>query len=217
MAKSRPLGYIFPKRIKSAIAGDWTKKTFYGGGLTKEEKEAFAEQRLKELEERNARLSVLEEARSPWICPTCEKIMRNKLDQKFFMRRGMCMSCSIKGETYLRTHGLYDKYEEGITLRNYKAYLIDIREQAIEFAANLKDEIKVVNHDGSFDTLKGNTKQVKEFILKEIEDLDKKLEEVADIDLNKSTEEELNIDLKKIVKDILMEEKNSESVVEKNS
>jgi len=218
MAKRpRPMGYIFPKRIQRAIAGDWSKKTFYGGGLTKEEKEAFAEQKQKEIEERNARLKALEEVRSPWICPTCQKIMRNKLDQKYYNRRGMCMNCTIKGETYLRTKGLYDKYEEGLTLRNYKAYLIDIKEQAIEFLSNLKEEIKVPNHDGTFDTLTGDITKVREFIQKEIEDLDRRLEEVADIDLSKSIEEELGINLKETVKDILKQEEKHEELVEKNS
>lgn len=216
MAKSRQMGYIFPKRIQRAIAGDWTRKTYYGGGLTQEEKEAFAEQRLKEAEEKNARLNALQEARNPWMCPTCEKIMRNRLDQKYFNRRGMCMECTIKGETYLRTHGLFEKYEEGISLRNYKAYLIDIKEQAIEFTNNLKDETKVVNHDGSFDTLRGDTTQVREFMLKEIEDLDKKLQDVADVDMRVSAEEELGINLKEIVNGILIEEKVREQLVEKN-
>lgn len=217
MAKPRPMGYIFPKRIKSAIAGDWSKKTFYGSNMTDEEKEEFRIKREGEEKARKEKLQILQETKSPWICPTCDRLMRNKLDQKYFNRRGMCMSCSIKGETYLKGIGLFDKYEEGISLRNYKAYLIDIKEQAIEFTNNLKDEIKVVNHDGSFDTLKSDTKQVKEFMLKEIEELDKKLEEVSDIDMSVSTEEELGINLKEIVKGILKEEKEREELIEKNS
>lgn len=217
MGKPRPMGYIFPKRIQSAISGDWTKKTFYGGGLTEEEKEEFRLKKEQEAKEKEERLQVLQDTKSPWICPICEKIMRNKLDQKYFNRRGMCMTCSIKGETHLKGIGLYDKYEEGISLRNYKAYLIDIREQAIEFISNLKSETKVVNHDGSFDTLRSDITQVKEFMLKEIEDLDKKLEEVADIDMSISTEEALGINLKEIVKGILKEEKEREKLIEKNS
>lgn len=217
MGKPRPMGYIFPKRIQRAIAGDWSKKTFYGTGITEEEKEEFRIKREAEAKEKEERLQALQDTKSPWICPTCEKIMRNKLDQKYFNRRGMCMTCTIKGETYLRTHGLFEKYEEGISLRNYKAYLIDIKEQAIEFTNNLKDETKIVNHDGSFDTLKSDTTQVKEFMLKEIEDLDKKLEEVTDIDMSVSTEEALGINLKDIVKGILIEEKERGQLVEKNS
>ena len=168
--KSRPMGYIFPKRIKDAIAGENPAIKIYGGGLTKEEKEKFAEERLKEAEERAAKSEALGSARSPWNCPACEKMMRKKLDQKYYNRRGMCMDCTIKGETYLKTHGLYEKYEEAITLRNYKAYMIDVKEQAEEFVSNLKSETKVVNHDGSFDTLRGDISEVKDFMLSEIED-----------------------------------------------
>ena len=112
MAKARPMGYIFPKRIKSAIAGDFTKRTFYGGGLTKEEKAQFEKERLEKEKNRREKMDVLSEARNPWMCPFCDKLMRNKLDQKYYNRRGMCMSCTIKAETYLKTHGLFDKYEE---------------------------------------------------------------------------------------------------------
>jgi len=217
MAKSRPMGYIFPKRIQQTIKGDWSKKTFYGGGLTEEDKAKFAEEKRIKAEEREERIKVLEQTKSPWICPMCERIMRNKLDQKYFNRRGMCMECTIKGETYLKTHGLFEKYEEAISLRNYKAYLIDIKEQALNFVANLKDEIKIVNHDGTFDTLNSDTTKVKEFMLKEIEDLDKKLEEIVDIDMSISAEQELGINLKEIIQSILTEEKEREQLIEKNS
>ena len=215
--KSRPMGYIFPKRIKDAIAGETTSKTFYGGGLTPEEKEEFANERLKKAEEKAERLKALKDARSPWNCPACEKMMRKKLDQKYYNRRGMCMECTVKGETYLRTHGLYEKYEEAITLRNYKAYMIDVKEQAEEFVSNLKSETKVVNHDGSFDTLRGDISEVKDFMVNEMKDMDEKLEKVSDIDMSISAEEVIGVNLKEIVKDILKEEKDRERPVEANS
>jgi hypothetical protein len=143
--------------------------------------------------------------------------MIHKLDQKYFNRKGMCMECVIKGETYLKAQGLYDTYENATTLRNYKAYLIDIKEQALDFISNLKDDIKVVNHDGSFDTLKYDIKEVKEFMIKEIEDLDRKLEEVADVDMSISALDLLGINLKEIVKGILKEEKEREEHIKKNS
>jgi len=217
MGKPRPMGYIFPKRIQSTIAGETTKKTYYGGGLTEEEKEEFRLKREEEAIAREERLKVLQDTKSPWICTTCDKIMRNKLDQKYFNRRGMCMECTIKGETYLKIHGLFGKYEEGISLRNYKAYLIDIKEQAIDFVSNLKEETKVVNHDGSFDTLRSDITEAKEFMLNEIKDIDKKLEELVDVDISISTEESLGINLKEIVKNILIEEKNRERLVEQDS
>jgi len=217
VAKSRPMGYIFPKRIQEAIAGESSNKTYYGGGLTKEEKKKFAEEKLKQNKEKSEKQKALEDARSPWTCPACEKMMRKKLDQKYFNRRGMCMDCTIKAETYLRTHGLFEKYEEAVSLRNYKAYMIDVKEQAVEFVNNLKSETKIVNHDGTFDTLTSDITEVKEFMLHEIEDIDKKLEEVKDIDMSLSAEYVIGVNLKEIVKDILKEEKEREQLVEDNS
>ena len=217
MAKSRPMGYIFPKRIQSTIAGDWSKKTFFGSGLTDEDKRIFAEKKEKEQEEKEAKSKVLQESRTPWMCPTCSKIMRNKLDEKYYSRRGMCMNCTISGETWLRTHGLYKQYEEATVLRNYKAYMLDVKEQAEEFLNNLKDEIHVVNHDGTFDKLKSDNTKIREFMILEIEDINKKLVEVEDIDMEVSAEQTLGINLKDIVRDIIKQEKEREESIEQNS
>jgi len=220
MAKPRKLGYIFPRRINSAIAGETSPfgSKFYQGGVDKNEAEELQKKKEEESAERIEKQKVLADARSPWTCPTCTKIMRNKLDQKYYNRRGMCMDCTLKAETYLKVKGLFDEFEKQISLRNYKAYMIDVREQAVDFVNNLKEESKIVNHDGTFDTLKGDITQVKEFMLKEIEDIDKKLEEVKDIDMNVSAEEFLGINLKEITKNILMEEeKRGEHIIEQNS
>ena len=213
MAKSRPMGYIFPKRIQNAIAGETPTKIFYNPGLTEEQQIDKDEMAIEKAE----KAKVLEEARSPWMCPTCDKMMRNKLDQKYYNRRGMCMECTIKAETYLKGIGLFKKYEEAITLRNYKAFMLDVKAEAEEFLVNLKDEIKIVNHDGTFDTLKSDTKEVKEFIIKEIEDMDNKLKEVEDIDMSVSAEESIGVNIKGIIKEIIQKEKQREEFVEKNS
>jgi len=196
MRKSRPMGYIFPKRIKDAMQGGDPAKMSVSMYVTNDD---VKEQQRKDAEERINKEDMFQEMRDlyvpPSFCPTCGKPMKG-LDNKAWRKRGICFDCVVRVETHLKGIGKYKDYEEQITLRNYKAYLIDIREQALEFVTNLKDEIKIVNHDGSFDTLKGDQQKVRDFLNEEIKDLDKKLVEVKDIDMSKSVFEIIGIELK---------------------
>jgi hypothetical protein len=205
MGKVNKMGYIFPKRIKDAIAGDSTPfgSKFYIGG--KNQNDIAQLQLEKDINKklRDEKENVLREATSPWNCPICNKLMIKKLDKKYQNRRGMCMDCTIEAEGYLRTHGLFEAYEKAIALRNYKAWMLDVKEQAEEFLYNLKDEIKVVNHDGTFDKLQNDSTKIREFIKLEIESINDKLKEVEDVNMKISAEEELNINLKNITKEIL--------------
>jgi hypothetical protein len=201
--KSRPLGYIFPKRIKSAIMGENTRKTFYYGGQNEEEEDK--KRREAEAKEKLDKETMFQEVRELYIppnfCPICSKNMK-RLDNKAWLKRGICFDCVVRVEAHLKTIGKYTEYEEQLTLRNYKAYLIDVRGEAKEFVSNLKDEIKVVNHDGTFDKLSGDQEKVRDFMNEEIKDLDKKLEEVKDIDMEKTVYEIIDIDLKILAKEL---------------
>lgn len=205
MGKVNKMGYIFPKRIKNAISGDSTPfgSKFYVGGKNQDD---ISQLRLKKDSDkilREEKEKVLSEATSPWTCPVCNKLMTKKLDKKYQNRRGMCMDCTIEAEGYLRIHGLFEAYEKAIALRNYKAWMLDVKEQAEEFLYNLKDEVKIVNHDGTFDKLANDNTKVREFIKLEIESINDKLKEVDDVNIKISAEEELGINLKDITKKIL--------------
>jgi len=200
--KSRPMGYIFPKRIKDAMRGDSPAKINVSMYHTDDE---MKQKLAKEAEQRLDKENLFQEMRNlyvpPTFCPVCSKSMKS-LDDKAWKKRGICFECLVRVETHLRVIGKYQQYEEQITLRNYKAYLLDIKEQATEFINNLKDEIKVVNHDGTFDTLKGDQQKVRDFINGEIEDLNKKLAEIEDIDMSKSVFDVLEIELLPLAKEL---------------
>ena len=38
---------------------------------------------------------VMKEARMPWFCPKCKKVMKKRLDNKFYMKLGHCFDCQI--------------------------------------------------------------------------------------------------------------------------
>lgn len=63
----------------------------------------------------------LDDAKTPWWCPRCNKPLNHKFDIKFWRIRGHCMDCVIKDETEIRRQGKWEEYERNIMLRNYIA------------------------------------------------------------------------------------------------
>jgi len=78
-----------------------------------------------------SRLSdIMKEARMPWFCPKCKKVMKKRLDNKFYMKLGHCFDCQITTENKLRIQGKYEEWEKN-----------KIRENKISF---LKDQIQAI-------------------------------------------------------------------------
>ena len=85
-----------------------------------------------------SRLSdIMKEARMPWFCPDCKKVMKQKLDDKFWRIFGHCFDCQIQFENKLRIAGTYKEWEENKIRENKIAYIKD-QIQAIEEWKNMK-------------------------------------------------------------------------------
>ncbi len=50
---------------------------------------------------------IMKEARMPWFCPECKKVMKQKLDDKFWRMFNHCFDCQIQFENKLRIAGTY--------------------------------------------------------------------------------------------------------------
>jgi hypothetical protein len=70
-------------------------------------------------------ITLLDGARTPLFCPTCEKIMNHRLDTKYWRIRGKCMDCVVADETEMRRLGKWKEYEQEIIRANYIAELKD--------------------------------------------------------------------------------------------
>ena len=55
---------------------------------------------------------IMKEARMPWFCPDCKKVMKQRLDDKFWRIFGHCFDCQIQFENKLRIAGTYKEWEE---------------------------------------------------------------------------------------------------------
>ncbi len=76
---------------------------------------------------------ILKEARMPWFCPECKKVMKKKLDNKFWRMMGHCFDCQVKIETKLRIKGEYEEWEKNKIRENKKSYLKDLKQSIDEF------------------------------------------------------------------------------------
>jgi ribosomal protein L37AE/L43A len=85
-----------------------------------------------------SRLSdVMKEARMPMFCPECDRVMKKRLDNKFWRMMGHCFDCQIKIEHKLRLEGKYDEWEKNKIKQNKIAFLKE-QIQAIEEWRDMK-------------------------------------------------------------------------------
>ena len=138
----------------------------------------------KEKEERRKdeeRTEVLKEARMPWFCPACNKVMKTRLDRKFYYMIQKCHDCVVKEETKMRINGTFDEYEKNKVRENKRSYIRDLK-QTIEEWKNSPDSVTYFNQvrpDGySLDEEKWDVnKDEINILIKEAEEYLEKLEE----------------------------------------
>ena len=121
------------KALKSILRDEAPEKRIF---IPIEDKEFKEEQRLKreeELERVNEKFEATKEARMPWFCPKCEKVMKRKLDTKMWYLYNHCFDCQIKIENKMRIDGTYDKWEKDKIKNNKKAYLTDMEDSIEEW------------------------------------------------------------------------------------
>jgi len=76
---------------------------------------------------------IMKEASMPWFCPYCEKVMKKRLDDKFWRIMGHCFDCQVEMENKLRVSGEYEEWEKNKILENKKAYLKDLKQSIDDF------------------------------------------------------------------------------------
>ena len=134
------------KRIMVGYQGDKIKLT----ETEKEERKVSAE-----------RADALKDARMPWFCSKCDKIMKHRLDDKVWYLYGHCFDCQIKIENKMRINGTYDKWAEKKVIANKLAWIKDQKQSIEEFKTQKAPEfLNQVRPDGysvDRDTWKINT------------------------------------------------------------
>ena len=90
-----------------------------------EEKKKRGDEIKAERERKNDRMDALKGAKTPWFCPECNKVMKQKLDDKMYRLHNHCFDCQVKFENKLRIEGKYEEWEEQKVLNNQLSYIKD--------------------------------------------------------------------------------------------
>ena len=124
--------------LQSILRGELPEKRIF---IANEDLE-FKKQLKKEKEEEKKRIDekfeATKEARMPWFCPECDKIMKKRLDNKMWYLYGHCFDCQIKIENKMRIAGTYDTWAEKKVIANKLSW---IREQN-KVLKRLKNKIR---------------------------------------------------------------------------
>ena len=139
----------------------------------------------KELKKHGDKISplseVMKEARMPWFCPKCDRIMKKRIDSQYYRRYNHCLDCQVEFENKLAVQGKLNDHIKETVRQNKKSYLKEMK-QSIEEWKKAPDTVTFLNQvkqDGySLDEEQWEVN--KDNINKEIEEAEeylKKLEE----------------------------------------
>ena len=76
---------------------------------------------------------IMKDVRMPMFCPECKKVMKKKLDNKFWRLMGHCFDCQVTIENKLRIEGKYEEWANKKILENKKSFLHDLKQSIDEF------------------------------------------------------------------------------------
>jgi hypothetical protein len=116
------------KALGDLLAGREPEKRVMVGYKGKKEKSGDKVSRLSE---------AMKEARMPMFCPECDKVMKKRLDNKFWSMMGHCFNCQLQIENKLRISGEYEEWANEKIKQNKISFLKD-QIQAIEEWRDMK-------------------------------------------------------------------------------
>ena len=99
---------------------------------TKEKKER-QKQIAKEREKSSERSEALKAARTPWFCPSCDQVMKKRLDDKMYRLYNHCFDCQVEIENKMRIDGTYKEWEEKKVKANTLSWIKEQKKTIEEF------------------------------------------------------------------------------------
>jgi hypothetical protein len=132
-------------------------------------------------------ISKVQDAKRPWFCPQCDKIMRSRLDDRMWILKGTCHDCVVKKETQMRLDGTWERYEKERIVSNQLAYVKD----KIAEVESWKDVANPAIHfqDGTYEVWDVGVDKLKADIDKELDFLKKLLDALEEIYQNEFGED----------------------------
>lgn len=104
------------KALKAILEGKPVEKPIMVGYEGKKKKVGDKKSRLTD---------IMAEARMPWFCPKCDKVMKKKLDNKMWTYFGHCFDCQVEFEHELRVSGKFEEWQSDKVLKNKKSIILE--------------------------------------------------------------------------------------------
>ena len=174
------------ENIKRVARGEKVEKKIYVQMEDLEEKKKREDEVKADRERRNDRMDALKEAKIPWFCPECDKVMKRKLDDKMFRLFNHCFDCQVKFENKLRIEGKYEEWEEKKVLNNQLSYIKDQIDSIADWKEQTSKPLEVFDQVGVQDVelhtekWSDNKEQVEKWSEEAFEELNKMKEEVEE-------------------------------------
>ena len=151
-----------------------------------EEKKKREDEVKAERDRKNERMDSLKDARIPWFCPECNKVMKSHLDDKMYRLHSQCFDCQVKFENKLRVEGKYEEWEEKKVLNNQLSHIKDQIESIEEWKEQTSKPLEVFDQVGIQDIelqkekWSQNTEQVEKMSREALEELNTIKEDVEE-------------------------------------
>ena len=126
--------------LQSILRGETPEKRILVAKEDKEFKEKMRLEREAERKRVDEKFEATKEARMPWFCPECDKIMKKRLDNKMWYLYGHCFDCQIKVENKMRIDGTYDSWAEKKVIANKLAWIREQKQSIEDFKKQDKVE-----------------------------------------------------------------------------
>jgi len=135
--------------LQSILDGGTPDKRIFIAKEDKEFKEKMRLERETEQKRVDEKFEATKEARIPWFCPACKKIMAKRLDEKMWYLYTHCFDCQIKIENKMRIAGTFEKWSQEKVVANKLAWIKDQKQSLLEFKQQKAPEVyNQINPDG---------------------------------------------------------------------
>ena len=163
------------KAMQSILRGEEPeKRVFFGYEGDKELAKKEYEEAQRQIEEK---LEATKEARMPWFCPECEKVMKKKLDAKMWYLYNHCFDCQVTEENKLRIAGIYDEWEQEKLTKNKLAWIDDRKQEILEFkeqkSPTFYNQVRPDGYSIDTESWKMDTTHIKKLANEALEHLEK--------------------------------------------
>ncbi len=135
--------------LQTILRGGTPKKRIFVAQEDLEFKKKLKLEKEEEQKRIDDKLEITKEARVPWFCPECKKVMKRRLDDRMWYLYSHCLDCQVKVETKMRIDGTYDEWAIKKVIANKLAWVKEQKESIKEFRNQDKVEFwQQVRPDG---------------------------------------------------------------------